>query len=39
MTYPFVLPPLPYPYDALEPFIDRETMYLHRRQTLPNLCR
>ena len=29
MTYPFVLPPLPYPYDALEPFIDRETMYLH----------
>ena len=29
MTWPFHLPPLPYPYDALEPFIDRETMYLH----------
>ncbi|MFP3888376.1 superoxide dismutase [Priestia filamentosa] len=23
------LPPLPYPYDALEPYIDRETMRLH----------
>jgi superoxide dismutase, Fe-Mn family len=23
------LPPLPYPYDALEPFIDEETMHLH----------
>lgn len=29
LTYPFHLPLLPYPYDALEPFIDRETMYLH----------
>lgn len=29
MTWPFHLPPLPYPYDALEPFIDRETMCLH----------
>lgn len=28
-TYPFVLPPLPYPYDALEPVIDMETMYYH----------
>ena len=26
---PFKLPPLPYPYDALEPFIDAETMHLH----------
>jgi Fe-Mn family superoxide dismutase len=23
------LPPLPYPYDALEPFIDKETMTIH----------
>lgn len=27
--YPFVLRPLPYPTNALEPFIDEETMYLH----------
>lgn len=27
--YPFELPPLPYAYDALEPAIDRETMYYH----------
>ncbi len=26
---PFMLPPLPYAYDALEPFIDAETMHLH----------
>ncbi len=26
---PFVLPPLPYPYEALEPHIDAETMRLH----------
>lgn len=25
----FTLPPLPYEYDALEPFIDTETMHLH----------
>ena len=25
----FELPPLPYPYEALEPFIDSETMHLH----------
>src|SRR5271154_5150346 len=25
----YVLPPLPYPYDALEPHIDAETMKLH----------
>lgn len=28
-TGPFVLPPLPYAYDALEPHIDAETMHLH----------
>jgi len=26
---PYVLPPLPYAYDALEPSIDAETMHLH----------
>ena len=26
---PFHLPPLPYAYDALEPFLDAETMHLH----------
>jgi Fe-Mn family superoxide dismutase len=26
---PFQLPPLPYPYDALEPYIDAATMHLH----------
>ncbi len=26
---PFTLPPLPYAYDALEPFIDKQTMELH----------
>lgn len=26
---PFVLPPLGYPYDALEPYIDAQTMELH----------
>ena len=29
MTYPYLLPPLPYSYDALEPYIDKETMELH----------
>lgn len=28
-TGPFTLPPLPYAYDALEPFIDAETMKVH----------
>lgn len=28
-TGPFTLPPLPYPYEALEPHIDAETMHLH----------
>ncbi|MCL2019341.1 MAG: superoxide dismutase [Oscillospiraceae bacterium] len=27
--YPFELPPLPYAYDALEPYIDEETMHFH----------
>jgi Fe-Mn family superoxide dismutase len=26
---PFKLPPLPYAYDALEPYVDAETMHLH----------
>ncbi|MBS1882500.1 MAG: superoxide dismutase [Actinobacteria bacterium] len=26
---PFAVPPLPYPYDALEPHIDEQTMHLH----------
>ncbi len=29
VPFPFMLPPLPYAYDALEPFIDAETMHLH----------
>lgn len=28
-TMPFMLPDLPYPYDALEPFLNAETMHLH----------
>lgn len=28
-TYPFKLKPLPYNYDAMEPYIDKETMMLH----------
>ncbi len=28
-TGPFMLPPLPYAYDALEPYIDATTMHLH----------
>ena len=28
-TGPFKLPPLPYPYDALEPHIDAQTMQIH----------
>ena len=26
---PFTLPPLPYPYDALEPYVDARTMQIH----------
>lgn len=32
--YPFQNPPLPYPYDALEPYIDGETMYYHHDKHL-----
>ncbi|GHU81104.1 superoxide dismutase [Clostridia bacterium] len=28
-TYPYELPALPYAYDALEPYIDTETMHYH----------
>jgi Fe-Mn family superoxide dismutase len=28
-SYPFELPPLPYPYDALEPYISAETLHYH----------
>lgn len=27
--YPYELPPLPYDYDTLEPYIDEETMFYH----------
>jgi len=29
MKYKYELPPLPYPYDALEPYIDARTMEIH----------
>ena len=29
MPYPYKLPELPYPYDALEPYIDERTMHFH----------
>ena len=29
MKYPYSLPSLPYPYDALEPYIDKMTMEIH----------
>ncbi len=29
MKYPYFLPQLPYPYDALEPYIDKITMEIH----------
>ena len=32
--YPFVNPPLPYDYDALEPYIDTKTMHLHHDRHL-----
>jgi Fe-Mn family superoxide dismutase len=32
--YPFVNPPLPYAYDALEPYIDTQTMCLHHDRHL-----
>ena len=33
-----ILPDLPYAYDALEPYIDAETMHLHHDKTPSNLC-
>ena len=33
-TYPFELPELPYAYDALEPYIDKETMHFHHDKHL-----
>lgn len=35
-TYPFVLPPLPYAYDALEPYINRETVKVHHDTLFQN---
>lgn len=32
--YPFVNPPLPYEYDAMEPYIDAQTMQLHHNRHL-----
>lgn len=32
--YPFALRPLPYAYDALEPYIDEQTMHLHHDKHL-----
>lgn len=32
--YPFVNPPLPYTYDALEPYINIQTLYLHHDRIL-----
>lgn len=32
--YPFVNPPLPYPYEAMEPYIDTLTMHLHHDRHL-----
>lgn len=32
--YPFINTPLPYAYDALEPYIDQKTMYLHHDRHL-----
>lgn len=32
--YPYVNTPLPYAYDALEPFIDEKTMHLHHDRHL-----
>ncbi|MCS7189165.1 MAG: superoxide dismutase [Bacteroidia bacterium] len=29
--YPYELPPLPYPYEALEPYIDAQTMRVHHQ--------
>lgn len=34
MRYPYVLPPLPYDYDALEPDISAETLHFHHDKHL-----
>lgn len=34
MHYPFELPPLPYPYEALEPNIDSRTLHFHHDKHL-----
>ncbi len=34
MRYPYVLPPLPYAYDALEPVISAETLHFHHDKHL-----
>ena len=36
-TYPFALPPLPYAYDALEPYVDEATMHFHHDKHLTKL--
>lgn len=35
-TYPYVKPPLPYAFDALEPYIDAKTMEIHYTKYLQN---
>lgn len=35
-TYPFKLEELPYRYDSLEPYIDKETIFLHHDKHLKN---
>ncbi len=37
--YPFVNPPLPYTYDALEPYISEQTLYLHHDRILQRYVR
>ena len=32
--YPFVNPPLPYTYDALEPYVNIQTLYQHHDRIL-----
>ena len=34
--YPFVLPDLPYSYNALEPYLDEETLYFHHDKHFKN---
>ena len=39
MTYPFVLPALPYVFNALEPHIDALTMEIHHDKHHQEVCR